>query len=65
MQKDLKDKTTQLQQVEQMCRKQKQELENRAAKLSELDQLMEGLKVKLEQSREDSLLLKQQLRNTK
>ena len=56
---------THLQQVEQMCRRQKLELDNRAAKFGELDQLMIGLKRKFEESREENLQLTQILRSTR
>ena len=65
LQRDLKEKMTHLQQVEQMCRRQKLELDNRAAKFGELDQLMTGLKRKFEESREENLQLTQILRSTR
>lgn len=65
LQKELKEKMVQLQQVEQMCRRQKLELDNRAAKFGELDQLMVGLKKKFEESREENLQLTQLLRTTR
>ena len=64
-QKELKEKTVHLQQVEQMCRRQKLELDNRAAKFSELDQILVGLRRKFEESREENLQLTQLLRTTK
>ena len=65
LQRDLKEKMAQLQQVEQMCRRQKLELDNRAAKFGELDQLMTGLKRKFEESREENLQLTQILRSAR
>lgn len=65
LQKDLKEKMAHVQHVEQVCRKQRQELENRAAKLSELDQMTQELKKKHEDCREENLQLSQQLRSVK
>ena len=65
LQKELKEKMLQLQQVELMCRRQKLELDNRAAKFGELDQLLVGLRKKFEESREENLQLTQILRTTK
>ncbi len=65
LQKDLKEKQVQLQQVDQTCRRQKVDLENRAAKVQELDQLMGNVKKKYEESREEILQLTQHIRTAR